>query len=122
MTEFETKLLEVLTDIKTELQILTLDPNTEGPNIRAQQRKFNQYAINYKQLDDLYNEEERRLEEFGSEFFKDNPDAEEFVASDAYKRAEARQKRWNEQSSKLDEKMKNLLERGCINTSGFDHS
>ena len=69
-----------------------------------------------------YNEEERRLEEFGSEFFKDNPDAEEFVASDAYKRAEARQKRWNEQSSKLDEKMKNLLERGCINTSGFDHS
>jgi hypothetical protein len=121
MTEFETKLLEVLTEIKTELQILTLDPETIGPNVRAQQRKFNQYAVNYKRLDDLYTEEENKMEAIGDEFFKANPDSEEFVPSDDYKRAEARQKRWSEQTDKLDEKMKDLLARGCINTSGFDH-
>lgn len=121
MTEFETKLLEVLTEIKTELQILTLDPETIGPNVRAQQRKFNQYATHYKYLDDLYSQEENKMEAIGDEFFKANPDSEEFVPSDDYKRAEARQKRWSEQTDKLDEKMKDLLARGCINTSGFDH-
>jgi len=109
------------TDIKTELQILTLDPDTLGPNIRAHQRKFNQLAARYKQLDDWYMVEENKMDAIGEQFYKDNQEATDFVPNDAYKKAEARQKRWSEQSDKLDVKLKDLLQRGCIDNSEFDH-
>ena len=114
MTEFETKLLEVLTEIKTELQILTVEQD-----IRGTQRRFNELAGVYKHWENMQTVEEARLDAIGDQWFKENPDVEEFVPSDAYKQVEARQQKWSDNQDKVGATLKHMLKHGCINTSEY---
>lgn len=115
MTEFETKLLEVLTDIKTELQILTVDSD-----IRGSQRRFNKLAGLYKHWEEMQEVEEERMNKIGDAFFEEHPDATDFIPNDAYKRAEGRQKLWSDKQDKVGATLKHMLAHGCINTSGYE--
>jgi len=114
MTEFETKLLEVLTDIKTELQVLTLEEHT-----RKHQREFNILIERHEHYGRISDEKSDKMNALADKFYSENPDASDYVPSDEYLHDEKLRDKWDKEQERIAERLNWLMRAGCISPYGI---
>lgn len=115
MTEFETKLLEVLTDIKTELRVLTLEEH-----VRSYQREFNKLLERHDHFGRISDAKGAKMSAKAEKFYNENPDTEaDYVPDDEYLRDEKLRDKWDKEQERISERLNWLMRAGCINPGGY---
>lgn len=115
MTEFETKLIEVLTDIKTELRVLTLEEH-----VRSYQREFNILLGRHDHFERMSEAKSAKMSAKADKFYDENPGSEaDYVPDDEYLRDEKLRDKWDKERERISERLNWLIRAGCISPYGI---